>query len=328
MYSHNHFFSIKTSKIILPALLAVALFAVAIFGIVLPSFQNNLIEQKKKMITELTQTAWNILAFYERRVVSGEISLSTAQELSIKQIREIRYGPDSKDYFWINDMQPKMVMHPYRPDLEGQDIANFQDPNGTYLFAEFVNVVKKEGAGYVPYMWQWKDAQERIVPKLSYVKLFQPWGWIIGTGVYLEDVNNEIAKILRKLIYISITILVITIVLLLYIIQSGVKEITRRRLAEEELKKYHDHLEELVAKRTAELQDALSKVKMLSGFLPICASCKKIRDDKGYWNQIESYIRSHSEAEFSHSICPDCFKELYPEHSFIQKNRPKKNPKA
>ena len=61
-----------------------------------------------------------------------------------------------------------------------------------------------------------------------------------------------------------------------------------------------------------QLQEALSKVKLLSGFLPICSSCKKIRDDKGYWNQIESYIREHSEAEFSHGICPECFKELYP----------------
>ncbi len=63
----------------------------------------------------------------------------------------------------------------------------------------------------------------------------------------------------------------------------------------------------------AELQDALEKVKLLSGYLPICASCKKIRDDQGYWQQIESYIRDHSEAEFSHGICPDCARALYPE---------------
>jgi hypothetical protein len=62
-----------------------------------------------------------------------------------------------------------------------------------------------------------------------------------------------------------------------------------------------------------ELQEALTMVKLLSGLLPICASCKKIRDDKGYWTQIESYIRDHSEAEFSHGICPDCLKKLYPE---------------
>lgn len=63
-----------------------------------------------------------------------------------------------------------------------------------------------------------------------------------------------------------------------------------------------------------ELQDALSKVKLLGGLLPICASCKKIRDDKGYWQQIEAYIRDHSEAEFSHGICPECARTLYPEY--------------
>ena len=65
--------------------------------------------------------------------------------------------------------------------------------------------------------------------------------------------------------------------------------------------------------RQHELKEALDKVKLLSGFLPICASCKKIRDDKGYWNQIEIYIRDHSEAEFSHSVCPECAKKLYPD---------------
>jgi hypothetical protein len=70
----------------------------------------------------------------------------------------------------------------------------------------------------------------------------------------------------------------------------------------------------LVAKEreTAQaLRDALSQVKTLSGLIPICASCKKIRDDKGYWNQVETFIQEHSEAEFSHGICPDCMKKLY-----------------
>lgn len=80
------------------------------------------------------------------------------------------------------------------------------------------------------------------------------------------------------------------------------EDITERKQAEAER-------ERLIG----ELQEALAKVKTLSGLLPICASCKKIRDDKGYWNQIEGYIHDHSEAEFSHSICPDCARRLYPE---------------
>ena len=78
------------------------------------------------------------------------------------------------------------------------------------------------------------------------------------------------------------------------------RDVTQRKRLEEER-------EQLIK----ELQEALAKVKTLSGFLPICASCKKIRDDKGYWNQIETYIRDHSEAEFSHGLCPDCMKKLY-----------------
>ena len=77
-------------------------------------------------------------------------------------------------------------------------------------------------------------------------------------------------------------------------------DVTERKRAEQEREKL-----------IAELQEALSKVKTLSGLLPICSSCKKIRDDRGYWNQIEGYIRSHAEVEFSHGICPDCMKKLY-----------------
>ena len=86
-----------------------------------------------------------------------------------------------------------------------------------------------------------------------------------------------------------------------HVLESFV-DITERKKAEKER-------EALIG----QLQDALAQVKTLSGFIPICASCKKIRDDKGYWNQIETYNRDHSEAEFSHGICPECSKRLYPE---------------
>ena len=71
--------------------------------------------------------------------------------------------------------------------------------------------------------------------------------------------------------------------------------------------------EERLRERAAKLEKALIEIKQLSGLLPICASCKKIRDDKGYWNQIEAYISQHSEAQFSHSVCPECFQKLYPD---------------
>ncbi len=90
-------------------------------------------------------------------------------------------------------------------------------------------------------------------------------------------------------------------------------EIRERKDAEKKLQEAHDEIEDRVRKRTKELEDALANVKLLSGLIPICASCKKIRDDKGYWNQIESYIDEHSQAKFTHGMCPDCLKEEYPE---------------
>jgi len=87
------------------------------------------------------------------------------------------------------------------------------------------------------------------------------------------------------------------------------KRITELVTSETQLKQAEEDRERLILK----LRDALNKVKILSGLLPICASCKKIRDDKGYWKQIETYIQDHSEAEFSHGLCPECVKKLYPD---------------
>lgn len=91
------------------------------------------------------------------------------------------------------------------------------------------------------------------------------------------------------------------------------EDITTRKIIEDELKQSHNELEERVRRRTKELEKALEGTKTLQGLIPICASCKKIRDDKGYWNHVEQYICEHSAAEFTHGICPDCKKRLYPQ---------------
>lgn len=89
---------------------------------------------------------------------------------------------------------------------------------------------------------------------------------------------------------------------------SSVEKCAENILLEKKIQQQNNEKDDLIAK----LQDALANIKKLSGLLPICSSCKKIRDDKGYWQQIESYIREHSEAQFSHGLCPDCLKKLYP----------------
>jgi methyl-accepting chemotaxis protein len=104
------------------------------------------------------------------------------------RVAALRYG--SNDYFWINDMQPRMVMHPMKPELNGSDLSTNKDPNGKTLFVDFVNVVKKDGAGFVSYEWP-KPGFNQPQPKLSYVVGFAPWNWVIGTGVYIDDLNAQ-----------------------------------------------------------------------------------------------------------------------------------------
>ena len=116
--------------------------------------------------------------------------LETRKE-AIEAIRALRYG--GNEYFWINDMKPVMVMHPIKPELEGKDLSENKDPAGLRLFVEFVNVVKANGAGFVMYLWP-KPGSDTPVPKVSYVEGFEPWGWIIGSGVYVDNVRTTIAS--------------------------------------------------------------------------------------------------------------------------------------
>lgn len=217
-------------RIALPALLTILLFITAIFFILLPKLEQSLLSRKQETIRELTETVWSLLESYHERELSGELSKAEAQNRAILRIRTLRYGTDKKDYFWINDMLPRLIMHPYRTDLVGKDVSQFKDPKGKYLFDEFVEVVKRQGAGYVEYMWQWKDNPVKIAPKVSYIKGFEPWGWIIGTGMYINDVHAEIAAIRNKLTAISTGILLVVSLLMLYSIRQSMLA-DRERLA-------------------------------------------------------------------------------------------------
>lgn len=224
------------TNVALPVGLTVVLFIGAVFFLTLPSFEANLMAAKQETIKELTTLTWEILNGLEKKVQAGEMSRSQAQQLAKEYIRDLRYGPERKDYFWINDMHPTMVMHPYRPDLNGSDLTNFADPEGKRLFIEFVKTVKADGQGYVRYKWQWKDDPERIVPKLSYVREFKPWGWVIGTGIYLEDVHAKILQLSHNLQYLFSVILFFIILLSFYTIWQARQNEKKKTIVEIALK--------------------------------------------------------------------------------------------
>ena len=108
-------------------------------------------------------------------------------------IKEFRYGPNGNDYFWINNMEPRMVMHPIKPTLDGKDVSGVKDPDGKLLFMEMIRICRDNGEGFINYMWPMPN-HEKPVPKLSYVKLFKEWNWVVGTGIYLDDVEKAVAK--------------------------------------------------------------------------------------------------------------------------------------
>ncbi|MCB2190151.1 MAG: cache domain-containing protein [Deltaproteobacteria bacterium] len=221
-------------RLVLPSVLTILLFSAAFFAVILPSVENAFMDRKREMIRELTQSAWDVLAYYHSQEEKGLLTRNQAQVRAKQQLRAMRYGAEGKDYFWVNDLEPRMVMHPYRPDLEGKNVADFRDPHGKRLFSEVVKVVKGSGKGYVDYMWQWKDDPAHVVPKVSFVKEFAPWGWVVGTGIYVEDVSQQMAAITGRLTWVSLAIVAIVALLELYIISQSLRAERRRSRAEVE----------------------------------------------------------------------------------------------
>ncbi len=182
-----------------------------ITAISLVMFNRTLMQEKEFQVRKLVESAHSILDGYHARFLNGEFDEDTAKTLALNIIKSIRY--DNGNYFWINDVKAKMVMHPIKPSLNNKDLTDLKDPSGKKLFSAMVEIVKKDGAGMVPYLWP-KPGSEDPVAKLSYVKGFKPWGWIIGSGIYIDDVDTAFQKKL------TIMVAVVAVILGLFIILS------------------------------------------------------------------------------------------------------------
>ena len=137
------------------------------------------------------EVAHGVLKWAHAQETAGKLSREQAQESARKMLAGMRY--DGNEYFWVNDMHPRMVMHPIKPELDGKELGGMKDPNGFALFNAFVEKVRKEGKGFVNYQWP-KPGHDKPVDKLSFVTGFEPWGWVLGSGIYLDDVNAAVKK--------------------------------------------------------------------------------------------------------------------------------------
>lgn len=227
----THYFKFAPARVLLPSAMMLVLFAGSIFLYLLPSIETTLLDSRKKGVLEITDTVISTLTRLDNMARRGEISLDYAQKLGVELIKATRYGDDDMDYFWVTDLTPRMIMHPYRPDLDGQDLSDLRDKNGKHLFVEFVQAAEKGNDRFVDYYWQWKDQPDRMAHKLSHVREFAPWGWVIGTGLYMEDLQREIAVYRDRVSIIFVGILLVSALLSLYIIrQSGLSEKKKARV--------------------------------------------------------------------------------------------------
>ena len=205
-------------RVAVPTVASLVLFIIVIFAIHMPAVRDALLVQRKESLKQMTQVAIGVLEYLRDQEIKGQISSEEARRRGAKIIGMMRFGPENKDYFWINDFKAKMVMHPYMPELDGRDLSKFSDFKGKLLFMEMVNATERDGAGFVDYHWQWQDKPDRVVPKISYVQRFYPWKWIIGTGLYVDDIQSEAAAQNRNLIMMTVFVLGVISLLAFYTI--------------------------------------------------------------------------------------------------------------
>src|ERR1019366_433678 len=181
-------FSMKMSGKIyaLLGLSFVSLSGIAIFQ--LSELKGGLQDQKKVELRHVGEIALGIVTEEQAAAQRGEVTDEQAKARASLRIGAIRYG--NEDYFWINDLEPRMIMHPMKPELNGRNVSDIKDADGQNLFVEFVDLVNRQGSGFIGYQWPKPGAAEPQ-PKLSYVVGFKPWGWVIGTGVYVDDLQQQ-----------------------------------------------------------------------------------------------------------------------------------------
>ena len=157
-----------------------------LFAVVLSNEKSQLLADRQDKTRNVVEAATGVLEYFHKQEKAGKISREEAQAQAKEVLRGMRY--DKVEYFWINDMHPVSVMHPIKPELEGKDQTGNIDKTGKALYVEFVKTVKASGGGFVDYYWT-KPGSDAVVPKISYVKGFEPWGWVVGSGIYIDDID-------------------------------------------------------------------------------------------------------------------------------------------
>jgi methyl-accepting chemotaxis protein len=156
-------------------------------SMIIYQFRIQLLEQKEKQTRHLVESAYSLMEnIYEEGLID-KAPLEKTQALALAAIKKLRYA--NNNYFWVQDLSSVMLMHPMKPSLDGKNMSAVKDPSGKLLFIEMTRIVQLSGEGVVTYQWP-KPGHDEPVDKVSYVKGFEPWGWVIGSGVYVDDIDE------------------------------------------------------------------------------------------------------------------------------------------
>ncbi len=187
----------KLSTRILMLGISIVLAFVLVLAWIFPKFNTKMYDAKYQKTQHLVESACSVLDTYAKLAKSGSMTTEEAKKQAMVVIKNMRY--DQSEYFWINDLEPRMIMHPMKPELDNTNVSQMADPNGKQIFVEFANIARTKGAGAIDYMWP-KAGSSVPVPKISYVKYFAEWGWVIGSGIYVDDLHAEMDAFLYTLL--------------------------------------------------------------------------------------------------------------------------------
>lgn len=196
----------KLLALVVLSLLPLVLF---LFVYLLPTVETHLFDEKRMATKNIVEVSAAVIKNYIAMEANGTLSKEEAQQKAIEAVKTLRYN--ESEYFWINDLEPKMIMHPIKPQLDGTSVAENKDPNGVYLFKEMVKVAEANGAGFVEYEWD-KPGHTEPQPKISYVQLLKEWGWIVGSGIYVDDVEDEVSALNNSILLGLIIALAVAII--------------------------------------------------------------------------------------------------------------------
>jgi methyl-accepting chemotaxis protein len=165
-------------------------------------------QQKQLELQHLTQIGVEIVREEYAEAEKGLVSDVLAKERAMARLRTLRFG--SSDYFVVQDMRNYVLMHPISPQLNGKDMTDLKDPTGKRFVVEMTELVRRQGSGFVDYFWI-KPGTDQQLPKLAHVVGFEPWGWLIVAGVYVDDVSAQTWASTRRSLIAAALVLVLTL---------------------------------------------------------------------------------------------------------------------